>query len=210
MTVGERIKTISQDWFLTEPLIFAVLCTHALKRNDNMGCDMRCGKGLIEYNPERLEHFDDQQLALRLKAEVVRIILKHPYQRQPYNPRRDVMRLSSDLTLCDNLEGMDTIGLEPPAIFDVPRDQAFEQYYSLMAGQVMQLEQDADGDGMPIDMDLPCKTQGEGDSDGSGDGSSNGLTDSLLDADAGASLWEEDELMTEKVNHEIETAQRCN
>ena len=210
MTVGERIKTISQDWFLTEPLIFAVLCTHALKRNDNMGCDMRCGKGLIEYNPERLEHFDDQQLALRLKAEVVRIILKHPYQRQPYNPRRDVMRLSSDLTLCDNLEGMDTIGLEPPAIFDVPRDQAFEQYYSLMAGQVMQLEQDADGDGMPIDMDLPCKTQGEGDSDGSGDGSSNGLTDSLLDADAGAALWEEDELMTEKVNHEIETAQRCN
>ena len=92
MTVGERIKTISQDWFLTEPLIFAVLCTHALKRNDNMGCDMRCGKGLIEYNPERLEHFSDEQLALRLKAEVVRIILKHPYQRQPYNPRRDVMR----------------------------------------------------------------------------------------------------------------------
>ena len=200
MTVGERIKTISQDWFLTEPLIFAVLCTHALKRNDNMGCDMRCGKGLIEYNPERLEHFDDNQLALRLKAEVVRIILKHPYQRQPYNPRRDVMRLSSDLTLCDNLEGMDSIGLEPPTIFDVPRDQAFEQYYSLMAGQVMQLEQDADGDGIPLDMDLPGKASGESDN----------LTDSLLNADAGASLWEEDKLMSEKVNHEIETAQRCN
>lgn len=200
MTVGERIKTISQDWFLTEPLIFAVLCTHALKRNDNMGCDMRCGKGLIEYNPDKLEHFDDNQLALRLKAEVVRIILKHPYQRQPYNPRRDVMRLSSDLTLCDNLEGMDTIGLEPPRIFNVPRDQAFEQYYSLMAGQVLQIEQDADGDGIPIDMNLP----------GDGQGDSDNLTDDLLEADAGASLWEEDELMTEKVNHEIETAQRCN
>ena len=200
MTVGERIKTISQDWFLTEPLIFAVLCTHALKRNDNMGCDMRCGKGLIEYNPERLEHFDDNQLALRLKAEVVRIILKHPYQRQPYNPRRDVMRLSSDLTLCDNLEGMDTIGLEPPKIFDIPRDQAFEQYYSLMAGEIVQLEQNADEDGVPIDMDLPVKGSGEGGS----------LTDDLLEADAGASLWEEDELMSEKVNHEIETAQRCN
>ena len=200
MTVGERIKAISQDWFLTEPLIFAVLCTHALKRNDNMGCDMRCGKGLIEYNPDKLEHFDDNQLALRLKAEVVRIILKHPYQRQPYNPRRDVMRLSSDLTLCDNLEGMDTIGLEPPRIFNVPRDQAFEQYYSLMAGQVLQLEQDADGNGIPIDMNLP--------GDGNGDGDS--LTDDLLEADAGASLWDEDELMSEKVNHEIETAQRCN
>ena len=200
MTVGERIKAISQDWFLTEPLIFAVFCTHALKRNDNMGCDMRCGKGLIEYNPDKLEHFDDNQLALRLKAEVVRIILKHPYQRQPYNPRRDVMRLSSDLTLCDNLEGMDTIGLEPPRIFNVPRDQAFEQYYSLMAGQVLQLEQDADGNGIPIDMNLP--------GDGNGDGDS--LTDDLLEADAGASLWDEDELMSEKVNHEIETAQRCN
>ena len=199
MTVGERIKTLSQDWFLTEPLLFAVLCTHALKRNDNMGCDMRCGKGLIEYNPERLEHFNDQQLALRLKAEVLRIILKHPYQRQPYNPRRDVMRLSSDLTLCDNLEGMDTIGLEPPRIFDIPRDQAFEQYYSLMAGQVMDLEMSDEGDGIPIDMDLPEGMKGDGD-----------LTDDLLEADAGASLWEEDELMSEKVNHEIETAQRCN
>jgi predicted metal-dependent peptidase len=200
MTVGERIKTISQDWFLTEPLIFAVLCTHALKRNDNMGCDMRCGKGLIEYNPERLEHFSDDQLALRLKAEVVRIILKHPYQRQPYNPRRDVMRLSSDLTLCDNLEGMDTIGLEPPTIFDIPRDQAFEQYYSLMAGQVLTMEQDEDGDGIPLDMDMPGKANGK----------NSDLTNSLLNADAGASLWEEDELMTEKVNREIETAQRTN
>ncbi len=208
MTVGERIKNLSQDWFLTEPLLFAVLCTHAIKRNDNMGCDMRCGKGIIEYNPARLEHFDDTQLALRLKAEVVRIILKHPYQRQPYNPRRDVMRLSSDLTLCDNLEGMDTIGLEPPHIFDIERDQAFEQYYSLMAGQVMQLEQNADADGIPIDMELPSSGQG-GDANGQ-DGKGSDLTDSLLDADAGASLWEEDELMSEKVNHEIETAQRCN
>ncbi len=203
MTVGQRIKSLSQDWFLTEPLLFAVLCTHALKRNDNMGCDMRCGKGLIEYNPQRLEQFDDTQLALRLKAEVLRIILKHPYQRQPYNPRRDVMRLSSDLTLCDNLEGMDTIGLEPPHIFDIPRDQAFEQYYSLMAGQVIQLEQDADGDGIPLDMDQPGSRSGDS-------GDSNDLTDSMLSADAGASLWEEDELMSEKVNHEIETAQRCN
>ncbi|MBR6432038.1 MAG: hypothetical protein IKS64_04225, partial [Muribaculaceae bacterium] len=200
MTVGERIKTITQDWYLTEPLIFAVFCTHALKRNDNMGCDMRCGKGVIEFNPERLEQFDDEHLALRLKAEVVRIILKHPYQRQPYNPRRDVMRLSSDLTLCDHLEGMDTVGLEPPHIFDIPRDQAFEQYYSLMAGQIMQLEQNADGEGIPLDMNLPGSGQGDGDS----------LTDDLLQADAGASLWEEDELMSEKVNHEIETAQRCN
>ena len=202
MTVGERIKTISQDWFLTEPLMFSVLCTHAIKRNDNMGCDMRCGKGVIEFNPDRLEHFDDNHLALRLKAEVLRIILKHPYQRQPYNPRRDVMRLSSDMTLSDHLDEMDSVGLEPPRIFNVPRDQAFEQYYSLMAGQVMQLELSQDGNGIPLMM------PGEGDSETDGDSSD--LTDSMLSADAGASLWEEDELMTEKVNHEIENAQRCN
>ncbi|MBQ7206127.1 MAG: hypothetical protein IJS04_09855, partial [Muribaculaceae bacterium] len=190
MTVGDRIKKLSQDWFLTEPLLFAALCTHALKRNDNMGCDMRCGKGLIEYNPERLEHFDDHQLALRLKAEVVRIILKHPYQRQPYNPRRDVMRLSSDLTLCDNLEGMDTIGLEPPHVFDIQRGQAFEQYYSLMAGQVVQLEQNADGEGIPLVM------PGDGNGEGDGENQDGGLTDAMLGADAGAALWEEDELMS--------------
>ena len=68
-----------------------------------------------------------------------------------------------------------------------------------MAGQVLQLEQDADGEGTPIDMDMP----------GSGEGGDN-LIDDLLEADAGASLWEEDELMSEKVNHEIENAQRSN
>ena len=209
MTVGERIKHLSQDWFLTEPLLFAVLCTHAVKRNDNMGCDMRCGKGLIEYNPERLEHFDDNQLALRLKAEVVRIMLKHPYQRQPYNPRRDLMRLSSDLTLSDNLEGMDTIGLEPPHVFDIQRGQAFEQYYSLMADQVLKLELDADGEGITLTM--PGDGDNAGDGDSSDDAGGGGdFTDAMLDADAGASLWEEDELMSEKVNHEIETAQRTN
>jgi len=206
MTVGDRIKTLSQDWFLTEPLLFAALCTHAVKRNDNMGCDMRCGKGLIEYNPDRLEHLDDNQLALRLKAEVVRIILKHPYQRQPYNPRQDLMRLSSDLTLCDNLDGMDTIGLEPPHVFDIQRGQAFEQYYSLMADQVIKLEMDADGNGIP----LGIPGDGEGDGDGSDQATGSDFTQAMLDADAGAALWEEDELMSEKVNHEIETAQRCN
>ena len=199
MDTGERIKAITQDWYLTEPLMFAVLCTHAVKRNDNMGCDMRCGKGVIEYNPQRLEHFDDNQLALRVKAEVVRIILKHPYQRQPFNPRRDVMRLSSDLTLCDNLDGMDTVGLQPPSIFHVPDNQAYEQYYSTLAGQILDLELSDDEDGIPIEMP-------GGDADGKGDS----LGDMLSDADAGASLWDEDELMTEKVNHEIENAQRTN
>ena len=208
MTVGDRIKTLSQDWFLTEPLLFAALCTHAVKRNDNMGCDMRCGKGLIEYNPDRLEHLDDNQLALRLKAEVVRIILKHPYQRQPYNPRQDLMRLSSDLTLCDNLDGMDTIGLEPPHVFDIQRGQAFEQYYSLMADQVIKLEMDADGNGIPLG--IPGDGEGDGEGDGSDQATGSDFTQAMLDADAGAALWEEDELMSEKVNHEIETAQRCN
>lgn len=199
MDTGQRIKAITQDWYLTEPLMFAVLCTHAVKRNDTMGCDMRCGKGVIEYNPQRLEHFDDSQLALRVKAEVVRIILKHPYQRQPYNPRRDVMRLSSDLTLCDNLDGMDTVGLQPPSIFHVPDNQAYEQYYSTLAGQIQDLELSDDADGIPIAMP-----------NADADGQSDTLGDLLGDADAGASLWDEDELMTEKVNHEIENAQRTN
>ena len=104
---------------------------------------------------------------------------------------------------------MDTIGLEPPHIFDIQRGQAFEQYYSLMADQVIKLELDADGDGITLAM--PGDGDSKGDGDESGDSSSGGeFTDAMLDADAGASLWEEDELMSEKVNHEIETAQRCN
>jgi len=205
MTVEQRLHDISQEWFLTEPLLFAVLCTHALKPNATMRCDMRCGKGAIEFNPARLEHLTDQQMALRLKAEVVRIILKHPYQRQPFNPRRDVMRLSSDITLCDNMAGLDTVGLEPPTIFELPTNQNYEQYYSMMLPMVVDLES-GDGDGFPIAMSPDGQPLPDGEV---GDTPSGGtMTDRLLDADAGAALWQEDELMSEKVNHEIEQAQR--
>jgi len=214
MTVEQRIHDLSQQWFLTEPLLFAVLCTHALRPNATMRCDMRCGKGVIEFNPSRLEQLDDQRLALRLKAEVMRIILKHPYQRQPFNARRDVMRLSSDITLCDNMTGLDTVGLQPPTIFEVPENKNFEQYYSLMLPQVLNIEASDDENGIPLSLSLDGSPMGENDGDGNGepmqgDGQGN-ATDTLLDADAGAALWQEDELMSEKVNHEIENAQRTN
>jgi len=212
-STDERIKQLSQEWFLTEPLLFAALCTHALRPNHDMRCDMRCGKGVIEYNPERLAHLDDDHLALRLKAEVVRIILKHPYQRQPYNPRRDVMHLSSDLTLCDNLHGLDTVGLEPPHLFALPHNQSYEQYYTQLLPIVTGNEGDDDMPAMPMalpDGDMEMQPGGDGGDGTPMSGSSTGVTDALLDADAGAALWQEDELMSEKVNREIENAQRTN
>jgi len=197
MTIGERLQQIVQEWFATEPLLFAVICTHSLECNSKMNCDMRCGKGIIEYNPQRLEHLDDQRLALRLKAEVVRIMLKHPYQRQPYNPRRDVMKLSSDITIVDSMPEMEQIGLVGGNIFNLPHNKAYEQYYALMVGNNM-LADNPDGAPMP----------GEGGEIGDMGEPTNASSDMRSQAETAAGLWQEDELLADKINKEIEQAQK--
>ena len=50
MTARERIQQETEQWFLTEPVFFAVYCSHRLTMNANMLCPLRTGKGRIEYN----------------------------------------------------------------------------------------------------------------------------------------------------------------
>ena len=50
MDAKERIKQITKFWFLTDPLLFSVYCTHELSQNDKMQIPFRTGKRKIEYN----------------------------------------------------------------------------------------------------------------------------------------------------------------
>ena len=73
-------EDITQRWFITEPALFAVYCTHHLEQNTRMKCPIRTGHGVIEYNPELIP----ASAAAReeyLRSEVTRILLKHPYAR---------------------------------------------------------------------------------------------------------------------------------
>ena len=82
-TGEERIKKIAEDWFLREPLLFSVLCTHKTVTNDSLHIPFRTGKQRIEFSEPLLKKLSDRDLEEYLRIEIFRILLKHPYQRQP-------------------------------------------------------------------------------------------------------------------------------
>ena len=76
----ERYSKIMEDWFLMEPALFQVLCTHELSINAMMECPMRSGRKRLEYNPDLVNEMSDTALEEAMRAEAVRILLKHPYE----------------------------------------------------------------------------------------------------------------------------------
>ncbi len=60
---------------------------------------MRCGSMRIEFNPELLEKASDQILSEYLSVELYRILLQHPYKRQPHNAKKNILMLASDVVI---------------------------------------------------------------------------------------------------------------
>ena len=44
----ERITRLIQRWFIQEPALFQVLCSHEIAENTKMSCPVRSGKGRAE------------------------------------------------------------------------------------------------------------------------------------------------------------------
>lgn len=97
--LSARFSEISRNWFLTQPLYFSILTSHALVENTSLSIPMRSGQLRIEYNPSLLEKCSDSQLQACLKVEATRILLGHPYERQPYNCKKKVLLLASDMVI---------------------------------------------------------------------------------------------------------------
>ena len=79
----ERYTKIMEKWFLVDPALFQVLCTHKLTMNGHITCPLRCGKMVLDYNPDIIREMSDKALEEAMRAEAVRILLKHPYERRP-------------------------------------------------------------------------------------------------------------------------------
>ncbi len=125
----ELFSEISEQWFLTEPLLFSVLCTHKLvEKTKGLPIPMRIGKMKIEYNPEILKDYSNQEIEEFLKFEVIRIILKHPYQRKPFNAHYGLLSSSSNFTI---LENYNSYLYCRPSKVGFPPNLSFEEYYKL-------------------------------------------------------------------------------
>ena len=127
MTLAERLEKINLDWFLMEPALHKVLCSHQVVANVQMKCPMRCGKGRIEYQPLLCNEIDDMHLAELMKIECVRILLKHPYERQPSDCSAEAITLGSNCVVTDNYT-LHYARLLGPKDFGLEKGQHFEFY----------------------------------------------------------------------------------
>lgn len=99
MTCENRLKTIIKNWFISEPLLFSIITTHHLVMNDGLTVALRTGRMCIEFSNLLCSELSDTELTDFLKIETYRILLKHPYARQPYKANPTALQLASDVVI---------------------------------------------------------------------------------------------------------------
>ena len=95
----KRIQKIIKDWFISAYLLFSAVTTHHTVLNDSLSVPMRTGNLCIEYSNTLTENLSDDELSDLLKIEVYRILLKHPYTRQPHKANPTALLLASDIVI---------------------------------------------------------------------------------------------------------------
>lgn len=98
----ERFDKIIERWFVSEPALFVIICSHEFVPNDKIKCPVRSGCGRVEYNPHFTREMSDTALEEALKTEAIRILLKHPYERRPDGCSGEAISVGSNLAISDN------------------------------------------------------------------------------------------------------------
>ena len=71
----DTIRQLSKQWFLREPALFAIYCFHQLVENTEMQCEVRSGRGRIEYNPDKLATCSPKNLEMIFRAEFCALLI---------------------------------------------------------------------------------------------------------------------------------------
>ena len=183
MTARERIQQEAEQWFLTEPVLFAVYCSHRLVMNANMLCPLRTGKGHVEYNPTAIDALQDNQLKDLLKVEMIRILLQHPYARQPLGCLPMILQTASDMVISPAYKFL-WIDLAKPEDFGLPQGQYYEWYANRLNDMVQGQQSQNKGEEQSQD-----QNQGGGES---------------KDTDY-TSLWEEDQFQARQITDLVQS-----
>ncbi|HBF04761.1 MAG TPA: hypothetical protein DDW28_01150 [Prevotella sp.] len=208
-------QRIAEHWFLSEPVLFATYCSHHLKPNSSIACTMRTGKGCIEYNPELTNLLTEQAIEENLKVEMIRILLKHPYDRQPKDCSAMACTLGSDCTLSSYYDNWKYVNLAKPSDFQLPEKEYFE-WYAINIDKLIKKEgTSSEGNSSSNGQEASEREEAsEGKNLTKGDTTTEEKNDSVMTktydyAKAKAeqsALWEEDELMQISINTIIENA----
>ena len=181
----DRITTILERWFISDPALFQTLCTHSIEENSSMPCPLRSGRRKVEYNPMWIAEMGDAALEQALRTEAVRILLKHPYQRKPDACSQQAVAVGSNLTIGDNYV-MGNFNIERPADYELKGGQPYEWY----ARRIQEMLPPSDGDGNGEDEQDRRKQR---------------LAANAKSNEALSELWEEDELTVAMIDGIIES-----
>ncbi len=195
----ERITRILERWFISEPALFQVLCTHSIEPNPSMPCPVRSGARKVEYNPDFLGEMGDQALEQALRTEAIRILLKHPYQRKPDACSQQAVAVGSNLTIGDNYQ-FGNLNIERPKDFELPSGREYE-WYSRRIQELLPPSAGGDGNGDGAPGGMPSRTAGSG---GKGDHRADRLAAQADRNTALSELWAEDELTVAMIDGIIE------
>lgn len=177
----ERYSHILEQWFIMEPPLFQVLCIHELVPNTQMKCPLRSGRKKLEYNPEIVVEMSDEALEEALRAEAVRLLMKHPYERRPDGCSQQAMGLGSNLVIGDNYSHP-RFRIETPQEYGLKSGMSFEWYAREVDRQ-----------------------QGGSSSEDSDDDSSEGVPGKSEKHRDLAELWDEDDMTVQLINGIIST-----
>lgn len=206
-------QKIAEHWFLSEPVLFATYCSHHLKPNTSLTCIMRTGEGCIEYNPEQTTLLSEQAVEEYLKVEIIRILLKHPYDRQPKDCSAMACTLGSDCTLSSYYDTWKYVQLAKPSDFQLPEKEYFE-WYAINIDKLFKKEGAASDNNLSGTNSSSVNNPSSKGSSSSEENapskenfsSKDRVFDNLKAKAEQSALWEEDELMQISINTIIENA----
>lgn len=187
----ERLRHLAEQWFLSEPAFFAVYCTHRVVMNPNISCAVRTGKGRIEYNPEIIDILSDNALEEAVGIEMIRLFLKHPYERRPEHCTGSRMLAASDMAIWSNYKFSYCVITSPDSA-GLPEGQSYEWYLAHLP---------LSGHGDPDSDSDASDSAGQGESlKGTETTETSASEISEESAEDKTALWEEDSVMSEMIN----------
>lgn len=207
MNANDLITKIAEQWFLTEPALFRIYCGQDLSENCQMQCLVRCGKGQVEYNPDQMADINFATMEESLRVEMIRLFLKHPYQRQPEGSLREALTLGSNWVI-DQHYRLQYQNYSKAGDYQLPSGECFEWYVGKL--NVLLRQPSPPGKTDPNDNNTQ-ENEGHSNqpSSHSNISSSNNSTNQRINnstiqqlADQ-SELWEEDELRQEEINEII-------
>ena len=172
---------------------------------------MRTDNMKVEFSPKILDRIADDMLAEYMKIEMFRILLKHPYQRQPSFAVKALLTMASNVTIADVYEVSPAVKKQMSGTEQkLPSGLCFEEYYNLLLQSATPNSGKFGGESQKTDSgsgrgDKSGQGEGGRDGDDSGAGNSQEHRDSQI-----SELWEENEEACCNINEFIEVATASN